>query len=245
MGHDDLERRLRTEQGPREARYTPVDLPSRLNADGLRAPLAPVLRFTLLGATAAAAVLAVVFVSSAFSGGPGVGDGGPTTGPSSSAPVSATPTAAPSGAPPSAGGPATCTGASIARQYEPWGGAAGSRGTVVTLSLADNATPCDLPQAVSVRVLDAMGTVLVQGTSQGAGSLPLAANAAYALGISWSNWCGATPQAVLRWQLRFGDAGSWIEMAGDQASGTSGVPVPPCNGVGGTSLSVTDLQPAS
>jgi hypothetical protein len=236
MNHDDLERQLRSQSGPRERGYHPTPLPAEPGAPSQRRGPA-VLRGGLFAAAAAASVLAVVIVSGALNGQFGVGGDVSTPSPSDVKSQAATPSVAPTAAE-----PAACRQVVVVLTAEPLGGAAGSRGTSVTLTLADGAAPCHPANAALGRMLDATGATLVESVA-GPTDLPLLtlhAGTRYQVGVAWSNWCDAAPAAPVTLELRLGDWDAWVTV--DAPAG--GVdPVPPCMGDGGTNLSVTEVQP--
>lgn len=242
MGHEDLERRLRIERGPREAGYQPVDLPATLDAGG-RPPrrVPPLVRAGLLAAVAAAAVLTVAVLGGVLPGGTLVGDEVPSAAPvTETASPSATVTQPSATAMPAIG---ACQVDDLDLAAEAWGGAAGSRGTSVSVTLAAGAEPCELAQHVSGRIEDGTGAVLVEAEAEAvdaATPLSLDAGSRYAIGVSWSNWCGADPLEPLGLELAVGsDAWTAVPAPGDGA-----IPVPPCMGDGDSTLSVTEIQPA-
>lgn len=246
-----LERRLQTEPMPDESRFVARSLPAtvaeaRAVVGGLPADSsAPRLAFALV-ATVAAIVLALALLPEGILNRIPSGEGPVPGSVESIAPTSTTPGATPT--PMATDAPeAGCPAGSVVFRPEPWGGAAGSRGTSLVVVLAEGATPCQLDTPVGVRILDGSGTELVAGASQDGSSVLLEAGAQYTVGISWSNWCDPAPQPELRWDVRFGD-GEWIDVIEEVGTSRPGleasVPVPPCMGEGGTNLSVTDLQPA-
>ena len=242
MNHDDLERQLRSQSGPREQGYHPALLPAEPGARSQRPGVAPLLRGGLLVAAACAAVLAVVIVSGGLDGRSGVGGDVSTPTPGDGRTQAATPSVAPS----TAGEPGACRPEDVVLTAEPWGGAAGSRGTSVTLTLADGAAPCHPANAVSGRILDATGATLVENLA-GPTDLPLLtlqAGTTYQVGVAWSNWCEAAPAAPVTLELRLSNWSEWVAVE-HHLPGTGGPdPVPPCMGDGGTSLTVTEVQPA-
>jgi hypothetical protein len=123
---------------------------------------------------------------------------------------------------------------------EPWGGAAGSRGTVVTVTLADGASPCNLPLPARAEIVDANGMHLIKGASpRGSGSVALGPDGSFQIGVAWSNWCQAQPAAPMTLFLSFAN------QVPAPVGATASVPasaVPPCNGDGASTLSLTDLQ---
>ncbi|HLA65334.1 MAG TPA: hypothetical protein VK600_01990 [Candidatus Saccharimonadales bacterium] len=231
MNDQDLERQLRSQRSPREAGYTPAQLPMTLEEARAKREPAPILRAGMFVGAAAAGALAVAVVAVILSGPSHNGVGGGTS-PS----PSASPTAAASVA------PGACAPGDVILTAEPWGGAAGSRGTVVTVKLAPGAAQCDLPKAIHGEIVDANGTHLVKGvTSTTDGSVALAPDASFQVGVAWSNWCDSQPAAPMTLFFGFGNqVPSPVGTAGSVPASA----VPPCNGSGPSSLSLTDLQPA-
>ena len=239
MEDKDLERKLRAEMGPRDAGYSARELPPALPDGGGRRSVRLVPRWALLGGAALAGAL-VVAVAGALgdhqspADGPGAGGASPSLSATHAAVASVVPS------------DGSCPPASILLRPEPWGGAAGSRGTTLSIRLVDGADSCDLATSVSARILDGTGSVLVEGATVGTGSVRLSAGVVYQLSVSWSNWCDAAPQPELRWDLRFGPSSPWIDVAVEVSAASAGtpgsVPVPPCLGVGGTHLNVTPIE---
>jgi Domain of unknown function (DUF4232) len=240
MNENDLERELRSQRGPREEGYVPAHLPVTLEEAPLpgRRP-ARLPRVAMLVAAGAAGALAVAIAAGFFSGPgpiPEVGAG------------SESPSAAQSAAAQSATALPTCGLADVSFIAEPWGAAAGSRGTTVYVTLAAGRQPCTLSHSydVTAEIRDANGELLVSGTSPTFRPPPiptidLEPGAAYISGIAWSNWCGDDPAAPVRLSLEL--VARFAAVAVDVPAGVN--PVPPCNGVGQpSSLSVTSLQPA-
>jgi hypothetical protein len=234
MNDNDLERQLRAQHGPREEGYTPTRLPMSLEEARTRtAGPSPLMRTALFAGAAVAGVLAVAVAAAVLSG-PGYRGVGGTNdespSPSASAPWS----------------PVACVPVDVTMTAEPWGGAAGSRGTVVTFSIADGRLPCllDLSEPTA-EVRDANGTVLVRSASAG-GSHPmlLAPGESFTAGVEWSNWCAGVPAAPLSLYLAVADDGWPAPVLVEVPSGDLD-PVPPCMGSNApSSLSVTELQPA-
>ena len=231
MNDNDLERDLRSQRGPREAGYTPAVLPMTLDDTPASAARPPRLaRAGLLIGVGAAGALVVAVIAGIMSGpgsGPDVGSG--STGPSPSDALSA---------------PA-CGPADVTLAGEPWGGAAGSRGTTVTVTLASGRYDCTLAPVIGAQITGG-GSVGVSFGSEIASeadlgpSVPLSADTAYTVGVAWSNWCGASVSEPVTLALSFHgwSAPRLVAVA------TGGIdPVPPCSGGGETNLSVTDLQP--
>jgi hypothetical protein len=225
MNDSDLERDLRSQRGPREEGYHPIGLPMTLDEAPPRASrLSGLSRAALFGGVAIAGALAVALVAGIFSGpGPDVGSG------------SESPSAAASS--PAVG---ACAPMDVALSAEAWGGAAGSRGTVVTVTLADGRYPCALGGRVAGLISDANGAVLVSGQSEAAAPVNLEPVGSFTVGVAWSNWCGADPAAPVNLALKFE---GWATAVSVNTPGDA--PVPPCNGPGApSSLSVTGLEPA-
>ena len=229
MNDNDLERRLRAERGPREGGYAPGQLRASLEPSGERQPSGPV-RVGLYVGAAIAATIAVAVVGSILSGGsPGVGSG-----------VSPSAAASVSGSPAATAGDGNCQAGDLSLTAEPWGGAAGSRGTTVTVGLAAGHAACMLPASVTMQVQGAGGTTLVSGqTTTGRGQLLLVSGQAYAVGVAWSNWCDAYPVGPLSLVM---SVANWPADAVVTVTGGGLDPVPPCLGSTPTSLSVTEFQ---
>jgi hypothetical protein len=228
MNDNDLERELRSQRGPREDGYQPAALPMSLGEQPL--PAAKPRRlwraglFVGVGAAGAVAVAVVAGIMSAPGTGPGVGAGSES--PSAEA------------SPPAIG---ACGVLDVSLSAEPWGGAAGSRGTVVTVTLANGRYPCALGGAVSALIEDASGTLLVSGQRASAGFVALEPNTAYTVGVAWSNWCADAPATPVTLALKLGGWPSAFEVPVPGALDSA----PPCSGAGQrTTLSVTGLEAA-
>jgi len=229
MNDDELERALRSQQGPREAGYAPTPLPSTLEPGRSPGP-SRLMRLGILVPAAVAGALAVAVAGSLLSG-TAPGPGG-TSG-------SSQPTASTS----ASGAVAPCAPADVAFSAEQWGGSAGGRGTVVTATLMSGRDPCTLSTAVVGQIADADGKALVHGGSDVSGrTVALETDAAFTVGVQWSNWCGEAPAAPVQLSLSLsGWDGAWAPIR-VPTPGTD--PVPPCNGPGQpSSLSLTELQP--
>lgn len=229
MNDNDLERDLRSQRGPREAGYNPAVLPMALDdAPAARANPSRLGRTGLFVGAGVAGALAVA-AAAAILAGPGAGPG---VGAGSEAP-SAEATAAPVGA---------CGILDVAFTAEPWGGAAGSRGTVVFVSLATGRYACHLAVPIVATIADAGGRVLVSGgTASPDGTVDLFQGARFQLGIRWSNWCGADIAEPVALSL---SARGWASAAPVDIP-TPGIAQPPCSGTGQvTSLSLTELEAA-
>lgn len=230
MNNDDLERQLRAQAGPREVGYQPTVLPATLEAEPRRSRPLSASRMALVGAAVlAGAALAIALTRVPQPAPSGVGAGG-SPGPSPT--VRATPTQPE---------PATCVAGDFAWSTDPWGGAAGSRGTNVLLRGVTSLTGCLIAGDVSVQIRDANGQVLVSATTTS--HLRSTAGDVFEIGIAWSNWCGQDPAAPLTAALQLPGDATEVPLV---APGDAGIPVPPCNGEGQPSnLSVTEIQPST
>ena len=224
MNDQDLERELRSQRGPREDGYAPMRLPMTFDdgsATGPRRSMVP--RAALFAGAALAGALAVAVVTGILSGPrTEVGsDGSPSAQASASI-------------------PGDCGPSDVALSAEPWGGAAGSRGTVVTVALAAGAASCNLPMPARAEIVDANGRHLVKGaTPTTTGSVALGSGASFQIGVAWSNWCGAQPATPMTLFLGFADQ---VPSPVGATGSISANAVPPCNGDGASTLSLTDLQ---
>ncbi len=229
MNHEELERQLRSQHGPREQKYAPSRLPANLDVGPSRRPgPSPVLRAGMLVGVAVAAALSVAVISSILSG-PNPDIGGTT---------SATPSATVSA--PVSPGDGTCDRSDVTFTAESWGGAAGSRGTMVTIALAPGRSACSLPPSVSVQIEDAQGTVLVgSGSLVAGGPVVLEPGASYIGGAEWSNWCGSDPTVPVTLAVKLGSWPAWVPV-NVPVGGVS--PVPPCSGEGPTTLGLTEFR---
>jgi hypothetical protein len=229
MNDKDLERMLRTQRGPREEGYVAGELPSSLDARTSGRRPSPLMRAAVILPAAAAGVLVVAAAGAMISGLGPFGSGNPTPTPQSG---SASP-----------GAPVACGVEDLSVDAEPWTGAAGSRGTVVSISLAEGRTPCSVASDVYGRISDAAGSVLVSSKPLlfTANSF-LVGRTTYTVGVAWSNWCAAPPLGPIQLQLRPASISSWVVVF---AADDGADPVPPCLGEEQPSnLSLTELQPA-
>jgi hypothetical protein len=233
MTHERIEAALRGDTPADEGGYRPRPLPAtaaeaRVQLAAMRRPARGI---ALAGVVAAAAlVIAAGWALGTIDsddGGIDVGNGGtPSPGPSEAGVLPA------------------CGPDDFLVASDPWGGAAGSRGTTIVLRVVDSTAACVKPQTVGAEIRDADGTVLAVGVFQTFGGRPaptarLAAGTQVELGVAWSNWCGAPPTAPTL-SLLLDSVSVPVE-----PSDGSAILVPPCMGVGQpTTLSVTDLQPS-
>jgi hypothetical protein len=226
MNDNDLERDLRSQRGQREEGYTPAVLP--MTPDGGHIPasgLSRLPRAAMFGGVAVAGALAVAVVAGIFSGsGPDVGSGSPSPSAGASTPAVV-----------------ACGPGDVAVTAEPWGGAAGSVGTVVTIRLLDGRDPCAIDGRLAASIADANGNVLVSARTSSPSSASLDANTAFTVGVAWSNWCAGQLATPVTLSLRID---GWASGADVQVPGGPDRSLP-CSGAGQpSSLSVTDLQPA-
>jgi hypothetical protein len=235
MNDKDLERQLRSQHGPREQGYAPSQLPMSLDTDRAGSSGQSRLnRFAVLVPAAVAGALAVGVVSwiLATPGSNGVGGTASASPSASSTPIASTDASA-------------CAPQEVVFAAEPWGGAAGSRGTVVSVSLQAGRSSCHVSTGVYGRITDADGNVLISSTrfAMRYPSVLLRPGDTYAIGVAWSNWCGDQPPSPLAFQVRLDDTVEWITVS--QPAGAPAIPVAPCMGEESAGhLSVTNLQPA-
>jgi hypothetical protein len=216
MNDHDLEQDLRTQRSPREEGYVPAPLPMALDGApvvGRQASRLP--RAVMLVGAGAAGALAVAIAAGLLSGtDPGVGATGSTS-PSAEASTQAT-------------GSGPCKAQDVILTAEPWGGAAGSRGTVVTVTLAGGHEGCTLGKGLAAQVADANANVLATtAVSPSGGPVALTPGASFTIGISWSNWCEAAPAAPVSLALKMS---GWESFATVPVANGGSDPVPPCMG---------------
>jgi hypothetical protein len=238
MNRDRIERALR-EPGPRERGYSPEALPATAAELRARVPRRSRLLMSagavggLAAAVAAGAVVAVV-LSRGFSP-------GPATGGTVSSPTP-TPSTVPTSAPTPAPAPvAACRAEDFAWSSDPWGGAAGSRGTTIVAKGVTSLVACELKGAATLVLRDANRTVLISGHTA-ATKITVLAGQAYQVGVVWSNWCGAQPAQPITFSLTLPNDTTPVPVIPPDGSQ---IPVAPCNGAGEPStLSGTDFQPS-
>jgi len=187
---DRVERALR-EPGPREERSGFVALPADIaeaRAMLRHSERSRILR-GFLGAGAAVATAAVaVLVALAVTQAPAPAANG--VGSASSSP---SPTPSP---PPVAG----CRAGDFAWSSGPWGGGAGSRGTIVVARGVGSLQGCIIRGRATLTLRDANGTLLVTGHTA-LNDVRLTAGMQFEVGVTWSNWCGAEPAQPMSLQL--------------------------------------------
>ena len=234
MNRDRIERALR-EPGPRERGYVPEPLPA--TAAELRARrtrrrgvlMSAGALGGLAAAVAAGAVVAIVLTR-------GFGPGPATTGAGSSPTSTSTPLPTASAAPVSA-----CRAGDFAWSSDPWGGAAGSRGTTILARGVASLGSCELKGEATLLLRDANGNLLVSGKSA-ATKVTVAGGQAFQLGVAWSNWCQADPGQPISLSMTL--PGDTLPIPLIPPTGSE-IQVPPCNGPGLPSvLSATDFQPS-
>jgi hypothetical protein len=236
MNNDDLERQLRAQAGPREHGYVPTRLPASLDEAPSARRASPLMRAAFLLPAAAAGILVVAVAGAILTG--SIGNGNANVGGDATAEPTATTT-------PSAGQLIACVVDDLTFVAEPWGGAAGSRGTVVTVSLKDGRPDCNASTGVSGRIVDANGTVLVGSIRFGMRfpDVVIHPGEQFTIGVAWSNWCGDPPARPLSLELKLDDIREWVTVSEPVSEPTS---LPPCMGEGSPgNLSVTALQPAN
>lgn len=153
------------------------------------------------------------------------------------APVaSPTVTPAPTATPPAL---SACSSGQLAAAADRWQGAAGSRGTTVTVTNR-SATACEAQGYPFAFIYDAGGRLVIDG---GAPSSP-SAYRAVTLGpgqgttfnVIWSNWCGYAPVEPLSLRMRLPMDSALVPVA--LAPGDA-IPIPPCLGNPGSASSLT------
>lgn len=167
--------------------------------------------------------------------------GNPVT-PSPSEPASPSPSvsASPSPASPSASAVAACAGTDVVATGGPWGGAAGSRGSDVTVENRGS-SPCLLPAGPTVALVDQAGTAILTSSPTLAGAGPeLSAGGSIGFSLLLGNWCDETVSLPLR--LRLALASDGIDI--NELVVATLDDLPPCNGPGQpATLSTTDWAP--
>lgn len=230
MNRDAIERSLR-QPGPLEEAYQPVAVPTHVaDARGAHGWRGSLLAFGQAGAVVAAiaggTALAILLTYSSVPGGKGVGAGVPT------------PTQVASSAPASG---AACTADDFAWSTDPWGAAAGSRGTTVVARGVGSLAGCEIRGSASLELKDASGVELLSATSASS-AVSVHAGTLLEISITWSNWCDTAPAGPLALSLTLpGDARA-VPVIASQGD----ILVPPCLGAEQPSvLSATDFQPSS
>jgi hypothetical protein len=237
MSDDRIERELR-EPGPRETagrgRQLPADVrQARLllsEIDRRRSGGRVIVRATAVALTAAAAVAVAIAIGASR---PGISPGASET-PQPTTAATSTPAATPTGSQ----SLLSCVESRVAAVADRWGGAAGSRGTTVHITVAGR-PDCVLVGHPAARILAGDGSVVI--TTQRAdqpwvepGDQPITLSATgpgTAVSVVWSNRCDPSPAGPqLTLQLRITADGAWLPV--NAAPGDEAIPVPPCNGPG-------------
>jgi Domain of unknown function (DUF4232) len=133
-----------------------------------------------------------------------------------------------------------CLASSLHASAQPWGGAAGSRGTTLTVTNSGTVT-CTLHGRPGASIADASGAVLVSTAEAATPSDPvmrLAPGQSAITSVVWSNWCGTTPSAPMQVTLVIG--GQTLAVEADASA--PAVLVPPCLGSAASSLSTIAFQ---
>ena len=230
MNRDAIERSLR-QPGPLEDAYRPIAVPTHVadarRAHGWRGSLLAVGQAgAVVAAIAGGTALAILLTHSSPPGGNGVGAGVPT------------PTQVASSAPASGG---ACTADDFAWSTDPWGAAAGSRGTTVVARGVTSLAGCEIRGSASLELKDGSGTTLLSGTSAPS-TVSVHAGTLLEIGITWSNWCGSVPTGPLALSLTLPGDTLAVPVIASQGD----IVVPPCLGAGQPSaLGATDFQPSS
>jgi hypothetical protein len=139
----------------------------------------------------------------------------------------------------SPGAPA-CASADIKATGGPWGGAAGSRGTDVSVQNV-GASSCLLPARPSVSLVDPAGTALLasEPAPQGGGQT-IGPGETLGFSLVFSNWCDQSVSLPLSLRLALADGAVEI----DSLSVATADELPPCNGPGQpAALSTIEWQP--
>lgn len=240
MSDKRIERELRA-PGPRESfdrgRRLPADVrEARLvlsEIDGRRNAVRVVVRVAAGGLAAVAAVAVAMAIGASSQ--PGIVPGGASATPQPTAPTTSTLSATPA----ASQAPSVCAASNLRAVADPWGGAAGSRGTTVHITLVSGAD-CLLLGHPGARIVAADGSLVVASLDPGkrpdqpwveAGEQAVTISAqgsGTTVSVVWGNWCAADP-SVPQLQLRLAVDGPQLPVA--TAPGDA-IPVPPCLGSG-------------
>lgn len=226
MNREQIERSLR-QPGPLEQAYQPATLPARLtdahDPRGWRGSLVAVGQLGMVAATVVAGgAIAVLLTRHPAPGGSGVGAGVPTPTQAASLPASS----------------AACRAEDFAWSTDPWGGAAGSRGTTVLARGVSSLVGCQIQGRSALALSDGNGHLLLTAQSP-ASAVAVHAGSLLEIGISWSNWCDADPASPLSLSLTLPGDSQPVPLV----PSTGEIQVPPCLGQGQPSvLNATDFQ---
>ncbi|MEO8252137.1 MAG: hypothetical protein ABI578_06645 [Chloroflexota bacterium] len=228
MNRDEIERQLRR-PGPREDGYVPVALPTGARANRQQGRGGGLLTAARVGvltvAVVAGAAIAVLLTRGGLPlpGNHGTGSGSPTQNPVASRSPNTI---------------AGCHADDFAWSTDPWGGAAGARGTSVLLRGVTSLVACEIGGSASLELRDSNGQLLLSAQTP-ASAVKVNAGTLLEVGVTWSNWCASAPATPLTLTLTLpGDAqkAPLVASAGE-------IPIPPCSGIGqGSVLSATDFQ---
>lgn len=227
MMPDEIERALR-HPGPREQGPGPAPLPADVaearatlrqlgHGRWLRSMFGVAGGGLAVGVTAVATLLVVAALRS------------PTQ-----APLGAGSSGAGAASPPAASvGVLACAPDQLLATSEPWGGAAGSVGTTVTVTNTGDVA-CTVQGAPGARITDGSGAAVVKATGEWQWKtvslmpppLTLRPGDRAMTTIRWSNWCGAQPSEPLTASLQLVTGA--LEITPDASAPR--VLVPPCNG---------------
>jgi hypothetical protein len=226
---DRVQRALR-EPGPREAGYSPIGLPA--TAEDARARLSGRSRWLasfgplggLAAAVAAGAVIAIL-VGRGIT--PAPGSGGPAASPSAT---------------PSPAAVAACRAGDLAWSSDPWGGAPGSRGTIVVARGVATLQGCEIRGTATLTLRDANDALLVTGHTA-LNDVRLTAGMQFEVGVTWSNWCAVEPAQPISLQLTLPGDATPVPLI---PANDHGLTFQTCNGPGQPStLGGTNFQPSS
>ena len=131
-----------------------------------------------------------------------------------------------------------CTSNDIHATGGPWGGAAGSRGSDITVVNAGS-TACLLPAGPAIALLDQSGAVLLTTPARAGSGPSVAPNGTATFSLLFGNWCAENVNLPLHFRLAL--ASDAVDIENLAASTVDDLP--PCNGPGlPASLSTTDWQ---
>ena len=236
-----IERELRS-PGPRESVEGGHRLPGDVRQarvllaeiDGRRNAGRVVARATTFGLVAAAAIAVAIVIGASPRSGiePGASSTPQPT-------VVTTPSA--DATPGGSQAASVCDAANLQAVAERWGGAAGSRGSTIHITLVSG-PDCVLQGHPGARILAGDGSVVItssdsanRATGQpwadpGDPPITVTNGAGTTVSVVWSNWCAAYPAGPqLDLQLRLAVDGPQMPVA--TAEGDA-IPIPPCNGAG-------------
>jgi hypothetical protein len=154
----------------------------------------------------------------------------PSIAPSPSAAASASPSASPAEVP--------CASTDVRATGGPWGGAAGSRGSDITVENQGPAA-CLLPAGPAIALVDNTGTVLLTTPAQAGSGPSVSPGGSTGFSLLFGNWCAQGLYLPLHFRLAL--AGDAVDIGNLAVS--SADELPPCNGPGQpATLSATPWQ---